>query len=128
MYKGLIASVLLALSLLATTTAGSTEAPSVRLTVAFFFERHGAPELVAIAGCESKFRQYEADGRPLRNRQGSSATGVMQIMASVHAPEAEKMGLDIETLAGNLHYALHLYKSQGTRPWRASRHCWKKKL
>jgi hypothetical protein len=34
------------------------------------------------------------------------------------------MGLDIETLDGNLAYARHLYRTQGTAPWVYSEHCW----
>jgi hypothetical protein len=48
----------------------------------------------------------------------------MQIIASVHRHEARKLGFDIDTLKGNLRYAFHLYKQEGTRPWRASRSCW----
>jgi len=82
------------------------------------------PILIKIAHCESSFRQYKPNGAPLYNEQGSSAVGVMQIMSSVHNRTARKMGYDIKTLDGNLNYALHLYKSEGTRPWKASRRCW----
>ena len=83
-----------------------------------------APVLVKIAKCESGFRQYSGN-RPLRN-PSSSATGVMQIMYSVHHKRASRLGHDITTLDGNLAYALYLYKNEGTRPWNASKHCWKR--
>ena len=83
-----------------------------------------APVLVAIAECESHFRHYKPDGTLLTNKQGSSATGVMQIMYSVHAAAAENLGLSIRDFYGNLAYARHLYDTEGTRPWEASRHCW----
>ena len=81
------------------------------------------PTLIKIAECESGFRQFDDDGRPLKN-PGSSATGVMQLMASYHEKPARRMGLNIRTIDGNLRYALRLYKAEGTRPWKASKHCW----
>lgn len=83
-----------------------------------------APVMIKIARCESTFRQYESDGSLLYNKEGSSAVGVMQIMSSVHMSDAKRLGHDITTLDGNLDFALHLYKTQGTRPWDDSRHCW----
>lgn len=80
------------------------------------------PVLIRIAKCESQFRQWRPDGEVLRNPSG--ATGVMQIMPQYHKKSAQKMGMDIETLHGNLRYARHLHKTQGTRPWNASKHCW----
>lgn len=82
------------------------------------------PVLVAIARCESHFRHYREDGSLLTNEQGTSATGVMQIMASVHESEAAKLGLSIRDFYGNLAYARHLYDTEGTTPWEASRYCW----
>jgi hypothetical protein len=82
------------------------------------------PIMVEIARCESTFKHWDTDGSVLMNRQGSSATGVMQLMASYHARPAEKMGLDITDLEGNLAYAEYLYDRQGTTPWNASRNCW----
>lgn len=83
------------------------------------------PILIAIAACESNFRQHNSNGKPLYNAGGSSAIGVMQIMSSVHRKSANQLGLDITTTEGNLMYARHLYEEEGTRPWNASRHCWK---
>lgn len=83
-----------------------------------------APIMVDIAKCESRFRQYEKDGTVLKNREGSSATGVFQIMASVHRKNAANLGYDINTLEGNIGYAQYLYELNGTRDWEASRLCW----
>jgi len=94
---------------------------SVEQTVRVRFAR--VPILVKIAKCESRFRQFDEKGKPLRN-PGSSATGVMQIMYSVHRKSARKLGLNINTTEGNIEYAHYLYKNEGTRPWNASRHCW----
>lgn len=82
------------------------------------------PVMVEIARCESRFRQYDEDGTVLKNEQGSSATGVLQIMASYHRKAASRLGYDIDTLEGNLAYGRHLYEQNGTRDWNASRYCW----
>jgi len=88
-----------------------------------------APEMVAVAECESRFRQYHPEtGEPLPNQQGSSAIGVFQIMRSYHKEPARAMGYDIETLEGQLGYAEYLYDTQGLRPWEASRGCWAPKI
>jgi hypothetical protein len=88
------------------------------------YVRTHAPALVGIARCESRFRQFEADGSPLYNKQGSSAVGVMQIMSSVHDRRAKDLGYDIKTLEGNVGYAEVLYNEQGRQPWKASASCW----
>lgn len=82
-----------------------------------------ASVMIEIARCESGFRQFNEAGEPLKN-PGSTATGVMQIMASLHRDSATKMGHDIDTLDGNLAYAEVLYETSGTTPWDASRDCW----
>lgn len=83
----------------------------------------GLPVMVSIARCESGFRQFDERGRVLKN-PNSSATGVMQIMSSIHRRHAARLGYDIYTLSGNLGYAKHLFETEGTRPWNASRRCW----
>jgi hypothetical protein len=83
-----------------------------------------APVMAKVAYCESTFRQYNDDGQPLRGRVNSADVGVMQINETVHLATATKMGLDLETLDGNLAYARHLYRTQGTGPWIYSKHCW----
>lgn len=100
-----------------TTYAKSSTEQAVRKHFASY------PVLVSIARCESGFRQFDENGRILKN-PNSSATGVMQIMSSVHRHAASRLNYDINTLAGNLGYAKHLYKTEGTRPWNPSRHCW----
>jgi hypothetical protein len=85
------------------------------------------PEMIAVAECESRFRQFDKDGKVIKN-PGSTAIGVMQIMASLHTEPAQKLGLDITTVEGNLGYARYLYEKQGIRPWNASKKCWESKL
>lgn len=82
------------------------------------------PVLAEIARCESRFRHYDESGEVLMNEQGSSATGVMQIMASVHEVEAEKYGWNLKDFEGNMAYARKLYEQSGTKPWEASAFCW----
>ena len=87
------------------------------------------PVMTAIAKCESQFRHFSKSGNVLQNSSGSSAIGVFQIMSSIHDPVAEKLGLDLNTLQGNVAYARYLYGKQGTKPWeadKASVACWGK--
>lgn len=85
------------------------------------------PIMIAITECESTFRQFDKDGRPLKNKSGSSATGALQIMASVHQESAMEMGYDIRTLEGNLAYGRYLHDKNGTRDWKATQNCWESK-
>jgi hypothetical protein len=85
------------------------------------------PVMIDIARCESRFRQLDSNGKVLRNEQGSSAIGVFQIMASIHAASADKnLGLNIYDLEGNAAYARYLHDTYGTSPWNASKSCWGK--
>lgn len=85
-----------------------------------------APVMVAIAECESHFTQLGKDGKVIKN-PNSSAVGVFQIMASIHANSADdNLGLNIYTLQGNAAYARYLYENQGTAPWNDSKACWGK--
>ncbi len=83
------------------------------------------PVLVAIARCESNFRQNDTTGNTLRGRVNPADLGVMQVNEKYHAATAIKLGHDLHSIEGNLAYAKYLYESQGTRPWNASRHCWR---
>jgi hypothetical protein len=84
------------------------------------------PVMAEIASCESHFKQLNADGSVVKNPR-SSAVGVFQVMASIHAAGAKaNLGLDIYTLEGNAAYARYLYDTQGTAPWNASKACWSK--
>lgn len=84
------------------------------------------PVMIAIAQCESRFTQLDKDGTVVKNPH-SSAVGVFQIMASIHATSADdNLGLNIYTLQGNAAYARYLYENQGTAPWNDSKSCWGK--
>lgn len=83
------------------------------------------PILADIAKCESMFRQFNTDGSVLRGRVNKSDVGLLQINEAYHEEKAVELGLDLETVDGNLAYAQYLYDHEGTRPWNASKKCWK---
>ncbi len=83
------------------------------------------PILVSIARCESNFRQNDSLGTPLRGRVNPADVGVMQVNERYHSATATKLGYNLYELEGNLAYARYLYNAEGTRPWNASRHCWR---
>lgn len=100
-----------------------------------FFEANDASEMIPIIKCESHFRQFDKNGEPLRNKAGSSAIGVAQIMTSLHPdPKVLKRynrkyntnlttdDFDVTTFEDNIGYALILYKTNGTRDWECSKH------
>jgi len=82
------------------------------------------PILARIAFCESSFRHYNEKGEVIRGVVDKRDVGVMQINEYYHKSTADRLGLDLETLSGNLEYARNLYKRQGTKPWGASKACW----
>ena len=88
--------------------------------------------LPIIAECESGGKQFEDDGKtPLKNKQGSSAIGKYQILATLHEERAKKLGHDIRTEEGNEAYARLLFAESHTTHWEAdpsSRACWEPKL
>lgn len=83
------------------------------------------PILAKVAKCESRFRQYDSKGNAMRGMVKEDV-GVMQINEYYHKDTAEKLGLDIYTLDGNIAYAKYLYEKEGTAPWSASELCWSK--
>ncbi|HAO64849.1 TPA: hypothetical protein DCQ44_02605 [Candidatus Taylorbacteria bacterium] len=82
------------------------------------------PVLAKVAKCESEYRQVTESGAVLRGTQNPFDVGVMQINEKYHLDRAEKLGMNIYTLSGNLDYARALYKENGTAPWSASKPCW----
>jgi hypothetical protein len=77
-----------------------------------------APEMIAIAKCESGFRQFKADGTVLYGGAGAKYVGIFQIGYDLHSATALKLGHDILTVEGNIGYAVYLYSKQGTAPWK----------
>ncbi|MDD5050260.1 MAG: hypothetical protein PHV93_00770 [Candidatus Pacebacteria bacterium] len=84
------------------------------------------PILAEVARCESQFRQFGTDGKIIRGEVNKHDVGLMQINEGYHAEQAEKLGLDLYTLDGNIAYAKVLYEKEGTAPWSASKPCWSK--
>jgi len=84
------------------------------------------PVMIAVSKCESHFRQYEKDGSIYRGKINNQDVGLMQINERYHLDTAEKLGIDIYSIDGNLEYARHLYEKEGTRPWNSSAPCWSK--
>lgn len=82
------------------------------------------PVMVDIAGCESKFRQFDKNGNVLRGDVPQDV-GVMQVNEYYHGKEAANLGIDLYTIEGNVEFARYLYEKEGTTPWLSSSKCWK---
>ena len=107
----------------------TTEGEKPEITNEFSEKSHIETILKTIAECESGNRQFNKDGEPLWNSQGSSAVGVLQIMYSIHGEDARARNLDIiNSYEDNWEYGRILFKQHGTKPWEAdpkSYNCWK---
>lgn len=77
-----------------------------------------APEMIAIAKCESDFRQFDNSGVVLTGGSSGNYIGIFQISIG-HVPAATALGFDIYTTEGNLAYAKYLYQKLGASPWSA---------
>ena len=82
------------------------------------------PVFTRIAYCESRDRQFDADGNVLRGTVNSYDVGRYQINTLHWADDASKLGYDLYTENGNEAMALYIYKKFGTKPWRSSQKCW----
>ena len=107
-----------------TTSVVMPQAQTVQEYVSHYFA--DAPIMVAIAYCESRYRQYGSDGTVFRGQVNDKDVGVMQVNEYYHSATAKKLGLDLYTLQGNAAYARYLYEKQGTQPWSSSAPCWSK--
>lgn len=96
--------------------------------VAKFIDAYFAdmPIMKEIARCESRNRQYNHRGEVLRGEKNTYDRGVMQINILYHGETADKLGLDVHNIDGNVAYARYLYEKQGTKPWNSSSKCWGK--
>lgn len=83
-----------------------------------------APIMHKVAYCESRNKQFNADGTVHRGVVNSKDVGVFQINEKYHLKRSQKLGIDIYTVEGNMKYAKILYKESGTQPWSASKPCW----
>jgi hypothetical protein len=86
------------------------------------------PILEKVALCESGGRHYDSTGKVIRGKVDKRDIGKWQINSYWNGAEAERLGFDIWTPEGNQAMALHLYQTQGLKPWDASRSCWSAKI
>lgn len=84
------------------------------------------PIMIDVARCESHFRQYGKDGSVFRGVVNDRDVGIMQVNEYYHSEAADKLGIDIYTIQGNVAYARYLYEKEGTQPWVSSQPCWGK--
>lgn len=77
-----------------------------------------------VARCESQKRQFNENGELLRGTVNHQDVGVFQINEHYHLAEAQKLGIDIHTVHGNILYAKYLYDRNGLGDWKASKFCW----
>ena len=81
-----------------------------------------------IAQCESGKKQFNAQGKLLKNKNtnGTVDVGYYQIN-TVHFLNAMEMGYDLTEEKGNRAFAEeYLYPNFGTEPWYSSKSCWNK--
>jgi len=87
-----------------------------------YFENYSI--MAEVAKCESRFRHFKENGDIVRGEKNHADVGVMQINEYYHIDKADKLGLNIYTLEGNVEYAKYLFDKEGTTPWLASSKCW----
>src|ERR1035437_4579639 len=108
-------------------TATTTEVAMIDRTAVEKYikiEYADTPILIAIAQCESSFRQFNPDGTVVRGKVNSHDVGVMQINETYWLGKSKSLGDDIYTIEGNAAYAKYLYDNKGTDPWSSSSKCW----
>lgn len=94
-------------------------------------EKYGQDEVLArkIISCESQ-NDPDAEGKNYSKETGehwSSDHGYWQINDYWNEATANKHGYDIRNnWQDNLEWGFKMLKSQGTAPWKASKHCWNK--
>ncbi|OHA16876.1 MAG: hypothetical protein A3C79_00925 [Candidatus Taylorbacteria bacterium RIFCSPHIGHO2_02_FULL_45_28] len=111
---------------IATTTEIRSFSTSTDVKTYLHEQYFDTPILIEIARCESEFRQFDKDGKPIRGRANAADVGVMQINEFYHADTARNMGINIRTLEGNVAFGRYLYEKYGSSPWSASKPCWSK--
>ncbi len=109
-----------------TVVADAPSQKTAKERVAEYFKDN--PIMVKISWCESRFRQYDKDGNLFRGIVNDRDIGVMQINTDYHSKTAERMGIDLTTIDGNMAYAKYLYDKQGTAPWNSSSPCWRNEV
>lgn len=109
------------------TTTKSTELPTRAEIAALVKDSFSdAPIMHKVAFCESRNTQFDARGKIHRGVVNSKDVGIFQINEKYHLKRAQKMGIDIYSVEGNMEYARILFEESGTQPWSASKPCWGK--
>ena len=80
--------------------------------------------MLAIASCESHFRQFHSDGSVYKGKINPHDIGVFQISETYWLDVLNKLGYNIYTLDGNIKMAEYIYEHNGTTPWNWSKKCW----
>jgi hypothetical protein len=92
----------------------SKEQSAVKRQIQAFF--NDVPEMVAIAGCESGFRQFDENGKTVVSKTNDA--GLFQINRDYWDKEADQRGLDYEnSLEDNMKMARIVYEKQGLTAW-----------
>ncbi len=89
-----------------------------------------ATALIPVIACESGFRQYDENGKLLRNKTYPDVVGIMQLRQKFHPDPAvvreynEKRGtdysaedFDLTVPEDNVDYGIIYYKVEGLWPW-----------
>lgn len=106
--------------------ATSSDDRSIVLSIkdAVIYTYGSTSAMVQVASCESTYRQFNSDGTVLRGKVDPDDIGVFQINKVYHLKEAQSLGYDIFTTAGNIAFSKWLYQKEGTGPWDDSKSCW----
>lgn len=97
---------------------------TIKELVADEFKDH--PIMIEVAKCESGFTQFSTSTEVLRGKSNAHDIGIFQINELYHRKNAESLGINIDTIEGNIAYARVLFSKGGTAPWSASQYCWDK--
>lgn len=73
--------------------------------------------MVTVAGLESEWVHYKADGTVLHGRETPADTGVMQINCDHWCDDAKKLGLNLDNIIDNVKMARYVYDKQGITAW-----------
>lgn len=79
--------------------------------------------LLDISWCESRDRQFNADGTVHRGEINPQDVGRWQINEHYWLEKSRELGFDIYTEEGNRAMALWIYNNQGVKPWSWSAGC-----
>lgn len=102
----------------------SVEELSVEERILKEFPEH--PSMLEVARCESGVRQYDSNGNVIRGNDNPNDVGLFQINEDYWLEEAQKQGINIYTLEGNIEMAKVILSQQGISAWNWSKHCWLK--